>query len=99
MTAYTLGYLQIWDDSWIAEYVPRNTAIIERHGGRILSAQGRMEVLEGDPKLPSTFIIFEFPTAEQARAWYNDPEYAPLRALRQTGSSNDLVLIDNAPSG
>lgn len=99
MTAYGIGYLQIWDDSWTAEYVPRTTAIIERHGGRILSARGRMEVLEGDPKLPSAFIILEFPSAEQARAWYNDPEYAPLRTLRQTGSKLDLVLVDNSPSG
>jgi uncharacterized protein (DUF1330 family) len=31
---------------------------------------------------------------EQARAWYQDPEYAPLIKLRQGGSDAELVLVE-----
>jgi uncharacterized protein (DUF1330 family) len=30
----------------------------------------------------------------QARAWYNDPEYAPLITLRQTGADLDFILVE-----
>jgi uncharacterized protein (DUF1330 family) len=33
-------------------------------------------VLEGTPPQLTGLTIIEFPSIEQARAWYNDPEYA-----------------------
>ena len=30
---------------------------------------------------------------EQAKAWYHDPEYAPLIKLRQTGADADIVVV------
>jgi len=52
-----------------------------------------MEPLEGEKKLPSTIIILEFPSMEQAKAWYYDPEYAPLIKLRQTGSDVHILAV------
>jgi uncharacterized protein (DUF1330 family) len=53
-----------------------------------------MERLEGEGKLPSVIVVLEFPTMAQARAWYNDPEYAPLIKLRQSGSDLDFILVE-----
>ena len=39
-------------------------------------------------------VVIEFPSLENARAWYNDPDYAPLIKLRQTGSEAEIVLVD-----
>jgi uncharacterized protein (DUF1330 family) len=33
---------------------------------------------------------------EKARAWYNDPEYAPLIKLRQARSKLDLLLVEGS---
>ena len=66
---------------------------IEKHGGRYV-ARGGAEVLEGDGKGLNTFVILEFPSVEAANAWYNDPEYAPMITLRQTGSEGDLVVLE-----
>jgi uncharacterized protein (DUF1330 family) len=33
---------------------------------------------------------------EQARAWYNDPEYAPMIRLRQTGARLDFLLVEGS---
>jgi uncharacterized protein (DUF1330 family) len=30
----------------------------------------------------------------QTRAWYDDPDYAPMIRLRQTGSDLDFVLVE-----
>jgi len=37
----------------------------------------------------------EFPSIENARAWYTDPEYQPLLRFRQTGSCRlDALLVE-----
>jgi uncharacterized protein (DUF1330 family) len=53
-----------------------------------------METLEGATPLPSGVVVLEFPSMEQARAWYRDPDYAPLIKLRQGGSDVELVLVE-----
>jgi uncharacterized protein (DUF1330 family) len=53
-----------------------------------------IERLEGSGTLPSVVVVLEFPSMAQARSWYNDPEYAPLIKLRQTGADLDFILVE-----
>ena len=53
-----------------------------------------MERLEGRASLPTSYVILEFPSMDQARAFYNDPAYAPFIALRQGGSDLEMVLVE-----
>jgi uncharacterized protein (DUF1330 family) len=51
-------------------------------------------VLEGDWH-PKRLVLLEFPSAAQARTWWESPEYAPARAIRKaTCSRSELVIID-----
>jgi uncharacterized protein (DUF1330 family) len=93
MAAYVIGMLQVRETSWLAEYGPKTAALLEKHGGRYV-ARGRAETLEGDGKGLNTFVILEFPSVEHAKAWYHDPEYAPMIQLRQTGADGDLVVME-----
>jgi uncharacterized protein (DUF1330 family) len=43
-------------------------------------------------------FILEFPSLEQAKAWYNDPEYAHMIHLRQTGADADIVVLTESAS-
>ena len=94
MAAYAIGRLQMRDPSWIAEYGPKTAALVTKHGGKFVVRGGKMERLEGKEALPSRVVVLEFPSMEQAKAWYNDPEYAPLIKLRQTGSDLDFILVE-----
>ena len=94
MAAYAIGYLQMRDPSWAAEYGPKTAALVEKHGGKYIVRGGPMERLEGEGGLPSVIVVLEFPSMEQAKAWYNDPEYAPMIQLRQGGSDLDFILVD-----
>jgi uncharacterized protein (DUF1330 family) len=40
------------------------------------------------------FVILEFPTAQQARAWWESPEYAPAKALRQECAGTETIFIE-----
>ena len=94
MPAYAIGRLQMRDPSWRAEYGPKTAALVTKHGGRYLVRGGAAERLEGQGALPSAIVVLEFPSMAQAKAWYNDPAYAPLIKLRQAGSDLDFVLVE-----
>ncbi len=93
MAAYVIGMLEVREPSWRAEYGPKTDALVEKHGGRCV-AIGGAQTLEGEGKVPNTFVILEFPSVEKAKAWYNDPEYAPMIKLRQTGAEGHLVVLE-----
>ena len=70
------------------------------YGGRYLRLRRQpIEILEGDWQPPLGMGIIEFPSMEQARAWYQSPEYAPLLAWRQARGRFQLLLVDGMPEG
>lgn len=94
MVAYVIGRLELRDPSWIEKYRATVPSIVARHGGRYLARGGRMERLEGRAPLPTSYVILEFPSMEQARGFYHDPEYAPFIELRRRGSDLEMVLVE-----
>ncbi|MFB9243162.1 DUF1330 domain-containing protein [Massilia antarctica] len=93
MAAYAIGSLTVHTTQWQQEYGAKMPALIHKHGGKVL-AKAAAQGLEGQSLLPGTVVMIEFPTAQQALAWNEDPEHAPLRRLRQGGASFDLMLVD-----
>lgn len=56
-----------------------------------------MESLEGSWR-PRTIITVEFPSIEQARAWYSSTEYALALEVRDKALSRNLILVDGIGS-
>ena len=94
MAAYLIGRLVMRDPSWIEKYRATVPSIVAKHGGRYLARGGKMETLEGSAPLPTSYVVLEFPSMDQARAFYRDPDYAPFIALRQRGSDLEMVLVE-----
>ena len=96
MVAYVIA---VWseerDRAWREEYGPKVAVLTDKYGGRtVVTSAAAVEQLEGDRKLPMGITMLEFPSVEQAKAWYQDPEYALLIKLRQTGLTGDLFVVD-----
>jgi uncharacterized protein (DUF1330 family) len=83
--------------AWVEEYRPKTDALIEKHGGKVL-AQSSLTLpllaLEAFEKPPTFALIIEFPSLEQAQAWHNDPDYVPLKQLRQANVDMELFVIE-----
>ncbi len=92
MTAYIVGDIEINDPEAYEEYRAKVPAVIAAHGGRYLVRGGAVEALEGD-WMPKRTVILEFPDMESLKAFWNAPDYLPLRAIRQKASSGRLVAI------
>ena len=57
-----------------------------------------MATLEGGETVPTAIFVIEFPSMKQALAFYRDPDYAPMIALRQSCADSDIVLVQGLQS-
>ena len=95
--AFVIGLYDIWDLSWRPTYRESVDKLVAKHGGRyVVRTSSPWEVLEGSVPALTNITMIEFPSMEHARAWYTDPEYAPMRELRQAGSRLNFLLVEGA---
>jgi uncharacterized protein (DUF1330 family) len=92
MPAYVIGAGIVTDPVGFGEYQSKVGEVIARFGGRFLAA-GQAEAMEADYR-PDGVAVIEFPSLEQARAWYDSPDYQDLKALRQRSARSTLLFID-----
>ena len=75
------------------EYKTKVPALIQKHGGKYLVRGGKFVIWEGEWK-PTRLVLFEFPRTAAVHALFDDPEYQPLKALRQRVSKTDIVVME-----
>jgi uncharacterized protein (DUF1330 family) len=59
---------------------------------------GKVEVLEGQPGGRS-MVVFEFPSMEVIHAFWNSPEYVPVKKLRQDAATVNIWAVLRIPEG
>ncbi len=96
MPAYVVVNVTIRDPLRYDEYRRMATPTVAAYDGRYVARGGAVDVREGD-WTPSRLVILEFPSAERARAWWDSPEYAPAKALRQSCADTQLVITEGVP--
>ena len=77
----------------VAEYGEKVPAIIAAYGGKYLVRGGACEVLEGGGS-PRRRVVLAFPTMPALKAFWNSPEYRPLRALRERNANARIVAVE-----
>jgi uncharacterized protein (DUF1330 family) len=93
MPAYVVVDISIEDPTTYERYKTLAPPSIGQYEGRYLVRGGTTDTLEGSWQ-PQRLVVLEFPNAERARAWWNSPEYAEAKKLRQSCASTDMVLIE-----
>lgn len=96
MPAYVVVELAVHDVQTHERYKQLEPPSLIPYGGRYLVRGGSTEALEGSWQ-PPRFVMLEFPTVEQARAWWGSPEYAPAKALRHASAHSMMLLMEGLP--
>lgn len=93
MKAYLVGFFQISDpQKYHAEYVKPALTLIAKHGGKPLIIADASETKEG--RLPDgRFVVIEFPSMQAAEAFYSDPDYQPIKPVRQALTKSTLAFV------
>lgn len=96
MTAYILARVEVRDWDRYGDYMKHTPRVIARFGGRFLIRGGQIATLEGDPD-PLRIVLIEFPSLDQAKAFYASPEYQTVKALREGAGTGSFTAIDGYP--
>jgi uncharacterized protein (DUF1330 family) len=97
--AYVVAEIQVTDPTRYPDYMQLSTSSVEQYGGRFLVRGGQRSQREGADAAHSEewrTVIVEFPSMEQARAWYESAEYVKARAIRQASSIGRLFIVEGA---
>lgn len=93
MKHYSYGEITVTDRGWVQNYLAHVNGLIAKHGGKVLARTLSFERVEGDQTTPTNVILIEWPSREAARAFFDDPEYGPLREQRRAGSTSEITLF------
>ena len=93
MAAYVVVQVDVKDPVRYEAYKKMVPPTFEKYGGRFLVRGGKTHTMEGT-WAPSRFVLVEFPSVEQAKAWWASPEYAEAKALRQATSDSHLIIAE-----
>ncbi len=97
MPAYVIADVTVTNPERYPEYTRLVPATLEPYGGRFIVRGGGVEGLEGGWR-PQRLVVIEFPSLEQAKAWYHSAGYGPVRELRWQFSEGKLLLVEGVPT-
>ena len=93
MAAYLIARVEVTNPEAYENYKKLAAEAIAKYEGRYLARGGNMETLEGDEESRRVVIVV-FPTLEQAKTFYNSPEYAEAKAAREGAADGQFVIVD-----
>ena len=96
MSAYIVVDVTVTNPATYEEYKELAPPSIAQYGGRYIARGGQTETLEGEWH-PSRLVLLEFPTMEQARAWWASSEYADAKTMRHRSATTQMVLLEGLP--
>ncbi|MEZ6140975.1 MAG: DUF1330 domain-containing protein [Zavarzinella sp.] len=80
------------DQSELEAYWARVSETLHGHPLKVLAAYGKHLTLEG-PEVEG-IVIAEFPTLEEARAWYESPAYQAAAQYRHRGAVYRGLIVE-----
>jgi len=93
MPAYLIVDIDITDPVRYADYIKAVPASIAAYGGKFVVRGGKAQRLEGSWN-PKRVVVLHFDTYERALEWWGSEEYREPKALRQSASVSNMILIE-----
>jgi uncharacterized protein (DUF1330 family) len=93
MAGYIIAMIEVTDPEQYAQYARLTPAAIAKFGGRFVVRGGKSLTLEG-PAESRRIVVLEFPTFEQAQAFYNSADYQHAKSFRDGAANASFVLVE-----
>jgi uncharacterized protein (DUF1330 family) len=80
------------DTAALKTYSQKSPASLTGRTVELLAVYGRQEVLEGSQV--EGVVVLRFPSFEEAKTWYDSPEYREARQHRFVGADYRAVIVE-----
>ncbi len=91
--AYVIFDVNINDPQQYGEYRQLAAPTVAQYSGRYIVRGGEACNLEGEWD-PKRIVVLQFDALEQARTWYESPEYRAARAIRERCASANAIIVE-----
>ena len=81
--------LEIYED-----YKKQVVPIVTAFGGEYIARGGALDVIQDELWRPTRMVLLKFPSMDQAKAFVDSPEYAPVKQMRLDNSAGTLVIVE-----
>jgi uncharacterized protein (DUF1330 family) len=92
MSAYIIVDIDVTDPQGYEYYKQLTPVSIALYDGKFVVRGGAPEMLEGDWE-SGRIVVLEFPSVEQAKKWWNSPEYAPAKDIRHKTAKTRMIVV------
>lgn len=93
MAVYIIAQLSIHDRTEYERYQAGFLEIFARYTGELLVVSENPVVVEGEWPYTRT-VLLRFPSAEDARRWYESPEYQALAQHRFRAATANVIIAE-----
>ena len=93
MSAYLIAEVDVADTAAYEDYKKITPGAVAAYGGRFIVRGGQVESKEGGWK-PARLVVIEFASMDQAKKFYDSPEYAPALEIRLKAAKTRLILAE-----
>ena len=92
---YMIANYQINDQAGFQQYLDAAGSLVAQYSGRVIVFNLNATAVEGSPK--SVMAIAEFSTVEDARRFYNSPEYTAAKQFRIASTEGAVIITEGLP--
>jgi uncharacterized protein (DUF1330 family) len=92
MSCYFAAQIKIHDPQEYRRYLDGFDQVFVNYDGQVVAVDDGPVILEGE--WPYTrAVVIRFPDEDEARRWYESPEYQRLAVHRVNASDADVILV------
>ena len=97
MPVYIVASIKITDPEEYGQYQAGFLEIFARYKGELLAVSDEPQVIEGEWPFTRAVLI-RFPDDDEARRWYQSPEYQALSQHRWRASTGTVITFKGFPT-
>ena len=102
VTVYAIAQLAVHDRESYDRYAAAFMPILIKHGGKLLAADEKPRLIEGEWELShgqpmNKVVLMEFPDRDTFLLWANSPEYQEIAADRRAGAATVTLMVRGLP--
>ena len=94
MAAYLVVDTDLTDATRYEDYKRLAKPIVEQHGGQYLARGGEITRKETDLWDPKRLVLIRFDAADQARRFYDSPEYQQVLQISKASARRTVVMLE-----
>lgn len=94
--AFFIFDVRVTDPQGMQQYHDKAVETFAAYGGKIIAGGEQQETIEGPAPLGGMAIL-QFPSMEQAKAWYHSPEYQAILPERLRSAQSHGWLVEGMP--